>query len=119
MNTSPIKVLSKPITIQTRRAQDVDGSLAGILRQVCTDTPTIAACHLLDSRRVETGQTALLVALVLDDEMFFETAALGFPKAFEQFKPPPEIWIISATSMAESIERYRGTEFYVRETSRK
>jgi hypothetical protein len=63
-----VKHLKLALTIQTRRAQHVDASLRDAIRAACTRSPRISACYLLDSRRPDSGTTALRVAVVLDDE---------------------------------------------------
>jgi hypothetical protein len=113
---SHIRLLRVPVAIQTRRAQNVDASLRNAIRDACAHSPQISACYLLDSRRKDNGKTALLVAVMLDDEQKFEHVTQALADALTKFPPPPETWIISATSLP-NIEAYRGTEFYVRDST--
>ena len=109
--------------MQTRRAQNVDASLRAAIRVACTHSPRISACYLLDSRRPDDGKTALLVAVVLErqyehDDQQYQHAIQPLLDALRKFPPPPETWIISASSLG-NIERCRGTEFYVRDSTLK
>ncbi len=105
--------LATEVTIQTRRAQAVDGQLAAAVRRTCEASQHITACYLLDTRKPETGETALIIALTLDDEAGrMDPVAQEFQVMLRQF--PSQASKTYTMSSAGFIHDYAGSEFYVR-----
>ena len=114
MSQTPGKfALTSEVTIQTRRAQAVDAQLAAAVRRTCEAIPQLAACYLLDARKPETGETALIIATTLDDEAaHFDSVAQRFQAMLRQF--PSQATNTYIMSSARFAPNYAGAEFYVR-----
>ena len=109
-------VLTSEVTLQTRRAQAVDAQFAAAVRRTCKATPQLAACYLLDARKPETRETALVIAVTLDDEAaHMDSVAQQFQAMLREFPiQAPKTVIMSSASF---IDRHTGTEFYTREAA--
>jgi hypothetical protein len=107
-----LKLASK-VEVQVRRAQVVDPQLARAIRRTCQSNRCIGACYLLDVRKPDTEDIHLMIALTLDDEASnMDSVAQQFQKMLEQFpNQAPKTWIMSS---AKYVERFRGTEFYLK-----
>ena len=105
--------LTSEVTLQTRRAQAVDSQLAAAIRRTCEAIPQLAACYLLDARKPETGDTALIIAVTLADEAaHMDSAAQQFQTMLRQFPThASKTYIMSSARFAHD---YAGSEFYVR-----
>ncbi|PYS82582.1 MAG: hypothetical protein DMF70_07840 [Acidobacteria bacterium] len=106
--------LRSDVSLQFRRAQEVDPELAHSVRQVCEQCRHIAACYLLDARRPDTREMALIIALTVDDddERYMDEIVQQFQAMLRQFPAQaPRTFIMSASSFAES---YADAEFYSR-----
>ena len=106
-------VLTSEVTIQTRSAQAVDTQLTAAIRHTCEEIPQLAACYLLDARKPETGEVALIIAATLDDEAaHMDSVAQQFQTMLRQF--PAQAGMTYIMSSARFIHEYAGSEFYVR-----
>jgi hypothetical protein len=105
--------LDSDVTLQFRRAQEVDPELAHAVRQVCEQCRHLAACYLLDARRPDTGEMALIIALTVDnEEQNMDEIGQQFQAMLRQFPAQaPRTFIMSSLSFVES---YAGAEFYSR-----
>lgn len=106
-------ILGADVPLQVRKAQNLPRELQEAVRARCLTIRELKACYLLDARRPDTGATALLVALSLDDEEQMQHAAdtlwtvlSGFPSI------GTNAYVLSATSLGDSIS---GGEFYIRQ----
>jgi hypothetical protein len=108
--------LTSDVTIQARRAQAVDAQLAEAVRGTCAASEHISACYLLDARKPETGEIALIVAVTLDDEAaHMDLVAQQFQAMLRQFPAhASKTWIMSSARFAHD---YAGAEFYVRQAA--
>jgi hypothetical protein len=106
--------LDSDVTLQFRRAQDVDAHFADGVRKVCERCRQIAACYLLDARRPDTGEMAVIIAVTVDNEAEnMGTVAQQFQAMLRQAPAPlPSTFIMSSSSFIES---YGGAEFYSRQ----
>jgi hypothetical protein len=105
--------LTSEVMIQTRRAQAVDARLAEAVRRTCVASEYIAACYLLDARKPETGEMALIIALTLDDEAArMDLVAQQFQTMLREF--PAQASNTFIMSSARFAHDYAGAEFYVR-----
>ena len=106
--------LTSDVSLQCRRAQEVDPELAHAVRRVCEQCRHLAACYLLDARRPDTGDMALIIALTVDDddERYIDEIGQQFQAMLRQFPTQaPRTFIMSSASF---VEGYAGTEFYER-----
>jgi hypothetical protein len=106
--------LESDITLQFRLAEEVDSELARAVQRVCEQCRQVSACYLLDARRPDTGEMALIIALTVDDEaQDMDVAAHQVQTILRQFPAQaPKTFIMSSASFVES---YAGAEFYSRE----
>jgi hypothetical protein len=108
--------LASDVALQTRRAQAVDAQLAGAIRRTCEGIPQLAACYLLDARKPETAETALLIAVTLDDEAaHMDLVAQQFQAMLRQF--PTHASKTFIMSSAQFVHNYAGAEFYVKQAA--
>lgn len=105
--------LDSDVALQFRSARDVDASLAEEIRRVCEHCRQIAACYLLDARRPDTGEMAVIIAVTVDDETEnMDSVAQQFQAMLRQFPAQlPSTFIMSSASFIES---YADAEFYSR-----
>jgi hypothetical protein len=108
--------LTSKVTLQTRRAQAVDAQLATAIRRTCEASPQLAACYLLDARKPETGEMALIIAVTLADEAAdMDSIAQQFQAMLRQFPThASKTYIMSSARFARD---YAGAEFYVRQAA--
>jgi hypothetical protein len=113
MSQVPVKLIfASDVTVQTRRAR-VDQRLADAVLKVCETNHYIAACYLLDTRKPETEEIVLTIAVTLDDELLrMDSVAAQFQDMLKQF--PEQAGKAYMMSSAGFIESYAGSEFYVR-----
>ena len=115
MSSIPGRIeLESDVRLQCRRAQEVDPDLARAVRQVCEQCSHLAACYILDARRPDTGDMALIIALTVDDddERHIDEIGQQFQAMLRQFPTQaPKTFIMSSSSFVES---YAGAEFYER-----
>jgi UTP-glucose-1-phosphate uridylyltransferase len=105
-------VLGSDVMLQTRRAQAVDVQLANAIRRTCQEIPELVACYLLDARRPETGEMALIIATTLDDAARMDSVAEEFQTMLRQFpSEASKTYIMLSGKFARD---YAGAEFYVR-----
>ena len=109
-------VLTSEVTLQTRRAQAVDAQLAAAIRRTCEASPQLVACYLLDARKPETGETALIIAVTLTDEVAdMDSVGQQFQAMLRQFPShASKTYIMSSVRFAHD---YAGAEFYVRQAA--
>jgi len=107
--------LESDVLLQFRRAQEIDPELAHAVRQVCEQSHHLAACYLLDARRPDTREIALIIALAVDnEEQNMDEITQQFQAMLRQFPTQaPRTFIMSSSSFVES---YAGAEFYERRT---
>jgi hypothetical protein len=105
--------LESDVPLQCRRAQEVDPEFARAVQRVCEQCRQVSACYLLDARRPDTGEMALIIALTVDDEaQDMYVAAQRFQAMLHQFPAQaPKTFIMSSSSFVES---YAGAELYSR-----
>lgn len=105
-------VLESNVTIQTRRAQAVEAQLATAIRRTCQEIPELAACYLLDARQPETGTTALIIAITIDEPARMDSIGEQFQRMLRQFPSHAgKTYIMSSDKFAAE---YAGAEFYIR-----
>ena len=106
--------LESDVSLQFRGAQEVDPELAHAVRQVCEQCRHLAACYLLDARRPDTREMALIIALTVDnEEQNMDEIAQKFQAMLRQFPTQaPRTFIMSSSSFVES---YAGAEIYERQ----
>lgn len=103
------------VKLETCRAQSLDANLAGEIWRVCQESPEVAACHVLDFHKPDSGDTGIFIVLVLDDPSQMNAVAPRFIAMLERF--PPEMHagrIFVTSSQTFDTSRYSGAEFYVR-----
>lgn len=105
--------LTSDVKLQTRRAQAVDTELAETIRRTCNGIPQLSAYYLLDARKPETQETALIIAVTLDDEAAqMDFVAQQFQAMLRKFlTQASKIFLMSSAQFAH---KYAGAEFYVR-----
>lgn len=114
MASIPGKIeLDSDVSLQVRRAQEIDPEFARAVRGVCEQCSQVAVCYLLDARRPDTGEMALMIALTIDDEeQNMGEIVQQFQAMLRQFPAQaPMTFIMSSSSFVES---YTEAEFYSR-----
>src|SRR5260370_39068443 len=114
MPSLPGKIeLDSDVTLQFCLTEEVDPELAHAVQRVCEQCRQVSACYLLDARRPDTRETALIIALTVDDEaQDMDVAARQGQAILRQFAAQaPKTFIIASSSF---LETYAGTELYSR-----
>ena len=106
-------VLPADLTIQTRRAQNLNPALGSAIRIFCETHKNVAVCYVLDGRRPDTGKEALIIAVTMDGgEIQLSSIAAAFQATLKNF--PDHVANTFLMSSDAFVERYSGFEFYVR-----
>lgn len=105
--------LDSDVSLQVCKAQEVDPEFARAVQRVCEQGSQVAVCYLLDARRPDLGETALIIALTVDNEdQNMDEITQQFQAMLRQFPTQAQrTFIMSSSSL---VDAHADAEFYSR-----
>jgi|SRR5262249_21421048 len=109
-------VLSKAVSLETRRAQNLSPSLKAALLKLCEGNSSILNCFVLDARRPGSEEIGLIMAVTLKSgQAEMDSIATQFEAMLREFpERAKNAFLMSSDTICD--RRDAGSEFYVRRT---